>query len=131
MEIMANITQNLQLRGSMTHFTEKPDSSFRESKNIASLIINFHKEKWNYNLSGYFHDEKQFESRTSPELLELDSFIVVNTKLQYTVFYDTIVFGAIHNLFYEEYFTPPGNDTNPTGIPNQGRTIIIGVTQSF
>ncbi len=131
LEAIADVTQNIQLRGSVSHFMDKPDSSFRESQNLASLIVNVHGDKWNFNIGGYFQDEKQFVSNASPDRLTLDSFIVVNTKLQYSILSNTTVFGQINNLFDEDYLTPPLGAINPIGIPNRGRELLIGVNHRF
>jgi iron complex outermembrane receptor protein len=133
LEISAEPADNVLLRGTFTHFIETPDNSFQESGNMASLVANYRLDKWNFNLSGNWQDEKQFqyESADGPEMRDLDSFVTVNAKFQYEVVFGATLFVQADNLFDKNYYTPPEEDNNPLGVPNRGRRFEMGVNWAF
>ncbi len=108
-EISAELADNLLLRSTFTHFTETPDRSFRESTDMASLIVNYNMDKWNFNLSSNWQGAKQFQYKATDiaEFRDLDSFVLVNTKVGYTLASAITLFAQVDNLFDKGYFTPP------------------------
>ncbi|MCP4701802.1 MAG: TonB-dependent receptor [Gammaproteobacteria bacterium] len=132
-EISAELTDNMLLRGTLTHFTEIPDRAFRESTDMASLIVNYHKNKWNFNLSANRQGDKQFQYKSADgmELRNLGSFVAVNTKLEYDFTSDIMLFAQVDNLFDKDYLTPPQETKNPLGMPNRGRRFEVGVNWAF
>ncbi len=132
-EVSAELMDNLLLRGTFTHFTETPERAFRESTDMASLILNYHWDKWNFNIGGNWQGDKQFQYKTANglELRDLDNFMVVNTKLQYELNFDTTLFVQIDNLFDKDYLTPPQESKLPHGMPNRGRGFWLGVNWEF
>lgn len=133
LEVNAELTHNLTLRSTFTHFVDLPERSLRESSNMASLILNYHKGKWNFNISANWQDDKQFQYKTGEgvELKDLSSFSIFNSKLAYQLTSDTTLFTSVSNVLDKEYFTPPQETNNLLGVPNRGRQIEIGVNWAF
>ncbi|MCP4701369.1 MAG: TonB-dependent receptor [Gammaproteobacteria bacterium] len=133
LEISAELADNMLLRGTVTHFTNNPNHAFRESADMASLIMNYHKNKWNFNLSANWQGGKrfQYESASGLELINLDSFMVANTRLAYKLASDTTLFAQVDNLFDKEYLSPPQETRNALGVPNRGRRFEAGVNWKF
>jgi iron complex outermembrane receptor protein len=132
-EIGVEPADNLLVRGTYTHFIENPENSFQVSDNMASLIVNYRLDKWNFNLSGNWQDDKQFEyeSANGVEMRDLDSFITVNAKLQYEVVFGATLFVQADNLFDKDYYTPPLETDNPLGVPTRGRRFMVGMNWKF
>ncbi len=132
-EISAELTNNMLLRGTFSHFTATPERAFRESTDMASLIFNYHIDKWNFNISGNWQGDKQFQYKSANglELRDLNSFAVVNTKLQYELDFDTTLFVQVDNLFDNDYLSPPQETKLPHGVPNRGRGFWMGINWKF
>lgn len=118
------------MRASFTHFTEKPESSFRETDTITSFIINFNKQKWNVNVSATYSGEREFLS-TSLAQTTIDDYWLFYSKISYNYKKDWEIYFQARNLLNEEYTTPPVGSTIDTGIINRGSEILIGGNLSF
>jgi len=133
LEINSELTPNLLLRGTYTHFIEVPERSFRESINLASIILNYNKGKWNFNIHANWQDDKQFRyiTKNTSTLKTLPDFLILNSKLSYQLTSDTKLFTHISNVLNNNYYTPSQSVNLPDGVPNRGRQIEIGINWAF
>lgn len=133
LEINSELTPNLLLRGTYTHFIEIPDRSFRESMNLASIILNYNKGKWNFNVHANWQDDKHYRyiTKTNRALKTLPDFFLLNTKISYQLTADTKLFTHISNALNNDYYTPSQSVNIPNGVPNRGRQIEIGINWTF
>ncbi len=131
-EFSAQIGERWYLRTTFTHFFETPDSAFRESETLASFIVNYHWDKWNFNLSANFQDEREMAVGGSTEnRMTLDSFWVANAKIKYAFWNNWTAFLQGKNLFDEDYETPPQGTGLTEGIPNRGGEVSGGIVWEF
>jgi len=113
------------MRASFTHFTEKPESSFREADTITSFIVNYNRQNWNINLSATYSGEREFLS-TSVTQTTIDDYWLFFTKISYNYKQDWEIYLQVKNLLDEEYTTPTVGATIDTGVVNRESEILIG-----
>ena len=108
------------LRGNMSSFQDMPDAYFREADSLSSLIVNYHRDRWNWNLSLVYQGERDYQL-TATERATLDSYWYANTQLRYAVTKNTSLALAIKNAGDENYATPAQGSGIVDGVPNRGR----------
>ncbi len=135
LEVITDLSEHWRLRGTYTRFFDKPVSSFRESENMASLIIDYNQDNYHWNLSANYQSEKSFpviESGINNQALtNLDGTLLINSKFRYQFNPDWQLSIQLKNGLDETYFTPSRNAIDAQGIPNRGREWLIGVSHSF
>jgi outer membrane receptor protein involved in Fe transport len=117
------------LRATLTRFLQLPDSALREAKTLGSLMVNYEKDLWNFNLVGVYHGQRDMYSGSS--ILTLDDYWVVNGKICYQVSKKWLLFTQAKNLLNEDYQTTVWGNGLEEGIPNRGRELALGVTWKF
>jgi outer membrane receptor protein involved in Fe transport len=130
-ELEANyeINDNWLLRGTLAHFSKLPDTAFRESDILASLLINYRKNNWNWNLTGIYHNEREMLSGNM--LQSLDAYWLVNTKLRYDFNKSWSSYAQIKNVLDQDYQNAPQGNRLTEGTPNRGREWAIGAEYRF
>lgn len=124
-EYMTQLNSNWQVRSQYSVFNTLPETAFRQADSIASLIINYERERWNLNFSANYAAERKMQAGTN--LIALDSYWLLNGKLQYLFNNNTRVFVQAKNMFNEHYLTPSQGSILRAGIPNRGREISVGL----
>jgi len=122
------------LRGSYTHFTELPASSFREAEQMASVMVNYQRANWDANLIVTYQGARSMHLLdSSGERLGLDSYWLLFAKLQYRFNSQWQTFVQVKNLLGERYRTPANDPTSTLseGTPNRGRAIQVGMVWQF
>lgn len=114
------------VRAGFTDFFTLPDSSFRESKHLASLILNYQRETWWANLSGYYNSEREM-----PDHSTIDGFTVLNAKVGYRFTEQMIVNLQIKNLLNESFGSAAQSVNVVTPIPYRGREVSVGCSYTF
>jgi iron complex outermembrane receptor protein len=130
-ELSTQIGERWYFRTTFTHIFDTPDSAFRESENLASFILNYHLDAWNFNLGATFQDEKKMAVGSTDNLVKLDSFWVTNAKIKYAFLNNWTAFLQAKNLFDEDYETPPQGTGLTEGVPNRGVEVSAGMTWEF
>jgi iron complex outermembrane receptor protein len=130
LELAAELMEELTLRGAFTHLFNKPESGFREAKNLASLILNYHPGRWNVSLSSYYHGQRKMEVADAGRK-RLEDYVILNCKVQYEVLAGLRLFGQVNNLVGTKYYTPSDADINERGVPNRGRHFLVGIQKQF
>jgi len=130
-ELEANyeINDNWLLRGTFTHFSKLPDTAFREADILTSLLINYGKERWNWNLTGIYHSKQEMLSGNM--LQPLDAYWLVNTKLRYDFDKSWSGYAQIKNVFDQAYQNAPQGNRLIEGTPNRSQEWAIGVEYKF
>jgi iron complex outermembrane receptor protein len=129
MEGSLQLTPQWMLRATLAHLTEPPDSAFREADTTGSLIINFDKKAWNFNIAGVYHGNREMLSGNT--LLSLDDYWLVNGKIRYHYNKNWQLFLQAKNLLDEQYETAAQGNGLVEGIANRGREVSAGVTWKF
>jgi outer membrane cobalamin receptor len=129
-ELIAPLNSEWSLRAGYTYLTDKPSTSFREADSMASLILNYQKAKWNFNISTYYHDEREFLQTGTNAHLPLNDYFVTNTKLKYQLNKEAGLFLQVKNLLDEDFATP-SQAALTEGIPNRGRELSLGINWQF
>lgn len=131
-ELSHELNEHWLVRGTYTHICKKSELSFREAKELASLMVNYQKGDWNVNLSAIHHGERETLLRGSRgNQVKLNAYWNVNGKLRYQINTRSKIFFQAKNLFDEDYATPLTNQISPEGIPNRGREILIGMNWEY
>lgn len=110
-------------------FHNLPDSDFRQADTLASFIVNYSQDNWNFNLSGVFSSERHY--LTGPTLQEINSFWQVNAKWRYKISDRLGFYLKAKNLLDKDYETPPQRSVFSLPIQNRGREASVGVQINF
>lgn len=129
LEWVQTLSAHWSLRSTYTYM-DLPESAFREAPQMASLEVNYATGKWNWNLLGFYQDERQTPV-SATRAQTLDSFWMFNTRWRYQVSADYTLELNIKNLANSDYPTPSQSQRQPEGVPNRGRELNIGMTWRF
>lgn len=124
-EYLVRLNSNWQVRSQYSMFNKLPDTAFRQADNIASLVINYEHQQWNINLSTNYAAERKMLA--GKNFITLDSYYLLNGKLQYSFNESTRVYLQAKNISNENYLTPSQGTILTTGIQNRGRELSIAL----
>ncbi len=131
-ELSHELNEHWLLRGTYTYISEKPDLSFRETDQLASLMVNYQQGNWNANLTATYHNERDMPAVDSNNnRIALDDYWQLFGKLSYNFTSDWQAFVQVKNLLDEDYLTPPVTAALSEGVPNRGREILAGIKWRF
>lgn len=128
-EYFAQLATNWQLRAEYSLFNKLPESSFRQADNLASVILNYQHDKWNFNLSANHAGEREMLSGTNK--ISLSSYWLANSKAQYALSDGINIYLQAKNMFNAKYLTPTQGSALTQGIPNRGREWSLGLNWSL
>jgi len=128
-ELLRDITENFFLRGAISIVTEKEDVMFRNVSETGSLILNWHNSKFNANLSGYYHGER--EADFNGARIKIDDFFELSTNVMYKINSKTRIFLQAKNLLDEDYTIPFEGISHPNGVIGRGRRVFAGINYRF
>jgi len=128
-EYIGSFMKDLQVRASYSHVFTKPDFAFRSSDNIFSAILNYNRDKYNINLSGFYHSSA--ENSYAGIRRTIPSYSVYNTKLTYHVTKSASLFFQVKNIFDKYYYAPSEGDSLSFSVPNRGRENFGGFEFTF
>ena len=128
-EARCDLNKHLNLYAAYTAILETDPVAYRESKDLATLSLNYARKKWNLNVSVLYRGERQ--SASEEELITLDSYFLSYLKLQYKLKSDLQLYAQASNLADEDVFYPSPGDAIPQGVPGRGREIGIGLFWQF
>jgi outer membrane receptor protein involved in Fe transport len=128
-EVIQELDEHWQLRAAYTHFTEKPASTFRETDQLASFMVNYQQDRWNSNIIATYAGEREMPiSSDNSNLIKLDPYWQVFAKVLYKIDTNWQGFAQVKNLLDEGFETPASNAALVEGVPNRGREILVGLT---
>ena len=131
-EVNYEFNDHWLMSSSYTYFTDKPSSSFREAEQLASLTLNYQHAYWNANIAGHYIGKHQMSTGGSDEnLINLDAYWKVYGKLIYQFQRHLKGYVQVKNLLDETVLSPPYNADQTEGIPNRGRSVLIGISWEF
>jgi outer membrane receptor protein involved in Fe transport len=119
-EVNATPVKELLMRVTYTHiFSDTSPNAFEK---FGSIVLNYHKEDWNFNINGVYRD------KMDALLQQQGSYFLFNTKFSYRVTNNLTANVAIKNVFDEDYDTY-GFQLQQFNyeVPNRGREWRIGV----
>ena len=121
-EILVSLLKGLTVKANYTEILDLPEDPQFASKSQYSLITNYQKDKFNFNLSAYGYSESEHVLGE-----ELDSYVVVNGSVRYQ-FSDNITLSLNGlNLANEDYVTNTLSNDFTSGLPARGRMVTIGI----
>ena len=129
LELSHEFTANWHLRLTYTYIFETPQATFREADQLASIICNYNKRKWNANVSAIYANERR--SGEGANRIVLSDYWLLATKVSYDFNKSCRGFIQIKNLLDEKYFTPTSRSVLTTGVANRGREFLVGFSYSF
>ena len=123
------LSNHWSLRSTYTYM-DLPASAFREAAQIGSFEINYASEKWNWNLLGFYQDERQTPI-TPTSQQTLDDFWMLNTQWRYQFSAGYELKLQVKNITDEAAATPAQSLGKLDGIPNRGRELSAEVEWRF
>lgn len=131
-ELSHEINNRWLLRTTYTHILEKPDLSFRETEQLASLMVNYHQGKWNANLIATWNSQRETATNGSNNnRLTLNEYWQTFSKVSYRLNPDWQSYVQVKNLLNENYLTPARSANLTEGIKNRGRETLAGIIWRF
>lgn len=127
LELIAQPHANLNLRATLTELIHAPDSGFRESEQLFSLITRLQQPFGYATLAANYQGEKQTLGDGGSQRVTLDAFWLGNLKLGYYAGQDLETYLEILNLADVDYATPSVTGTLEEGVPNPGRSARLGL----
>jgi outer membrane cobalamin receptor len=128
-ELIQELSSNWSLRTSYTCM-DLPDSAFREAEQLASVQVNYSAARWNWNLMGFYQDQRQ-TSITNTTRTALSDFWVLNTQWVYHFSHGYDLTLQLKNLTDADYATPAQGLGKSDGIPNRGREFMAEIQWQF
>lgn len=124
------------VKANASNFKNLPAADFRESQWLASLIVNYHYERWNFSLSNTYADERDMlvdraELSPDPYRVTLDSYWQFQSKIQYSLNKNFNIYLTGKNLLDDGYDTPPQRAEHGMPFPNRGRELTLGTNIYF
>jgi outer membrane receptor protein involved in Fe transport len=116
------------MRVGLTRFFTLPESASRDSKQLASLILNYQRAQWWFNLSGYYNSRRDMPNEADGTM---GGFTVINSKIGYHVTKVTTINLQIKNLFDAHVASAPQSESIYTPIPYRGRETSVGFNYAF
>lgn len=123
------LSTHWSLRSTYTYM-DLPASAFREAARTGSFEINYAAEKWNWNLLGFYQDERQTPITPTSEQT-LDDFWMLNTQWRYQFSAGYELKLQVKNITDEAAATPAQSLGKLDGIPNRGRELSAEVEWRF
>lgn len=127
-ETSFQLSSNWLLRASYTEFFTLPESSFRESERLASMILNYQREQWWVNLSGYYNSHRDMPPAIGGSI---EAFTIVNFKTGYRISNHITADMQIKNLLDDNAGSAPQRLGISTPIPLRGRETSVGLRYDF
>jgi len=128
-----DLANHWSLRTTYTYM-DLPASAFREATQTGSFEVNYAAEKWNWNLLGFYQDERQTPiTRTinNNGMQTLDSFWMLNTRWSYHFDAGYELELQLKNITDETAATPADSLNKVEGIPNRGREFSAEIKWHF
>jgi outer membrane receptor protein involved in Fe transport len=132
LELSHELSENWLVRASYTHLGEKPEPTYRDTDQLASLMVNYQRGKWNANLIATYDGEREMPlGGDESNRLILNGYWLAFGKLSYSFNQSWQTFVQAKNLLDEDYLTPSEHDILNEGVQNRGREILVGVIWDF
>lgn len=128
-EWVQDLSHRWSLRSTYTYM-DLPASAFREAAQTGSFEINYAAEKWNWNVSGFYQDERQSPITATSEQT-LSDFWMLNTQWRYQFSAGYALRLQVKNIADQDVATPAQSLGKFNGIPNRGREFSAEVEWRF
>lgn len=128
-EYALQLLEHCMLSANYSNFMNLDDSDFRQADQLASLILNYNRNKWNLNLSAVYNSER--EMLVGVNMISLDSYWLMNANWQYSFNPRFSMNVMARNLLDEDYDTPTQGAVHTVPIPNRGQELSLGLNLKF
>jgi len=128
-EFLSDVHEDIFLRSSISIVTDSEDVMFRNVSKTASMVLNWHKDKFNTNISSYYHGKS--EGDFGGTRIKINDFFEFYANIMYKLSAHSRLFLQAKNLFDEEYVTPFEGISHPDGVIGRGRRVYAGIDYRF
>lgn len=126
-EFMHSLADGLVLKMNLTHYVDLPDPAFRESKNLANLMLMWNYQNWNLGMSYQYQGARQTLVTTN-ESVTLPSSQIVNFQMSYQLQKNLNLELKCKNLLNETRVSPTQGAGFTSGVPLRGEDWTLAVT---
>lgn len=130
MEVSQQVSEQWLARATYTYLFDLPQSAFREAENLASVMMNYEINNWNWNIAAVHHGARG-ELISNANQSQLESYWFANTKLRYRFNKSYAMNLQIKNMLDKQYMTPTQGTRIPDGVPNRGREWTLAFDWSY
>ena len=128
-EFLSDVHEDIFLRSSISIVIDSEDVMFRNVSKTASMVLNWHKDEFNTNISSYYHGKS--EGDFGGTRIKIDDFFEFSANIMYKLNSHSRLFLQAKNLFDEEYVTPFEGISHPDGVIGRGRRVYAGIDYRF
>lgn len=124
LEYLADLSQALQVRASISRILNSEVLDFRQADQLASMIVNYHQNQWNFSFAVHYAGARSMSVNESTKTL--NSYWLSDSKFLYYFSKELNIYWQIKNLFNADYRTPTQGDLLHEGVPNRHRELSLG-----
>jgi len=132
LEFSKQITKKWLVSANYTNIFDKPDISYREASQLASLVTNYQQGNWNANLIATWHNQRALAAtNANGERIVLNGNWLLYGKLSYD--FESNWQGSIQikNISDKQVNSPTLSSFLTQGVANRGREILVGANWKF
>lgn len=128
LESSLQLSRGWLVRAAFTEFLRLPAAAFQNSERLASLIANYQRDNWWFNLSGYYNSQRHMPG---PDHINIDGFTQFNAKLGCQLDNNITLDFQIKNLTDATVASAPQVLEISTPLTYRGREASVGFTLDF
>lgn len=126
LEYTWQLNKKQQLSINLSYLHNKPEQSFRDANEFASLIWNINHSHWNLNNNLVYQGERELTHGGKTQ-----AYTVLNTKLQLPLSPKWLLTAEAKNLTDNSYYTPSQGLEPSKGVINQGRRVSLALSFNY
>lgn len=131
-EIYSKLSENFTTKVGISYFDKTDEVGAADT--IAFWAFNYHIERWNFNLNGYYRGNVLAQKSDADTILNdttINSYAHWTAKIRYHITDKIEIYGVTENLFDKEYRNYTIISDLPEGVPMRERIIKIGTNWKF
>lgn len=129
-ELIWQLASRTRLRATATHFSKRPKSAFKDSKNLASVQLDHQFEKVQLGVSATYRSSRETPVTLS-ETQTLDAYWNWRGFIGYRLSDGLRLHFSVNNLLDESHYNPAITASLPDGIPLKGINGSVAITWKF
>jgi len=131
-EIYSQLSENFTIKSGISYFDKTDEVGAADT--IAFWAFNYHTERWNFNINGYYRGNVLAQKSDADTILidtTINSYAHWNAKVSYHITDKIEIYGIAENIFDKEYRNYTIISDLPEGVPMRDRIIKIGTNWKF
>ncbi len=131
-EVTFQLMDNLIAKAGLSHFNKADEIGV--PKTIGYWTFNYHSNRWNYNLNGYYRGSILAQQANTVDIINdttISAYTHWNAKVSFDLTDNIELYGSASNLFNKDYHNYTTISDLPQGIPMRDITLKLGMSWTF